>query len=90
MELWREHQSSVDLLLTDLMLPDGMSGKELAEKFHSEKADLKVIITSGYTPETLGQGFQNPNHATFLAKPFSIQMLLQAIRRVLDSENSDP
>jgi two-component system cell cycle sensor histidine kinase/response regulator CckA len=87
LELWNAHHANVDLLLADFMLPDGMSGPELAGKFRSEKPGLKIIVTSGYTPETLGSDFHSPEGVTFLPKPFSIQGLLQTIRRCLDNHS---
>ena len=85
-DLWKAHGPTIDLLLSDFMLPNGMSGNILAEKFRSEKPDLKVILTSGHTQETLGSDFRQPDGVRFLSKPFSIQALLQAVRRSLDNQ----
>jgi CheY-like chemotaxis protein len=42
-------RGEIQLLLTDIVMPDGMTGKELAAKLLEDKPDLKVIYTSGYT-----------------------------------------
>jgi CheY-like chemotaxis protein len=47
--LWQSHHDSIDLLLTDMRMPKGMSGLELAEKLRSTKPSLKVVMMSGYS-----------------------------------------
>jgi len=52
--VWQEHRDDIRLLLTDLVMPDGMSGKELAQRLLRENPGLKVIYTSGYSTEVAG------------------------------------
>ena len=54
LELWLAHAAEVDLLLTDLVMPGTLTGRELAERLHQEKPRLKVIFMSGYSPEAAG------------------------------------
>ena len=49
--LWEEHRSGVDLLITDIVMPNGMKGNELAERLRGESPELKVIFSSGYSPD---------------------------------------
>jgi CheY-like chemotaxis protein len=84
-DLWKKHGREVDLLLADFMLPDGVNGYDLAEKFRTLKPNLKVILTSGYSPEELGTGSARDG-AVFLPKPFSMRVLLQTVRRSLDNQ----
>ena len=46
LSVWERHRDSIQLLLTDMVMPEGMTGKELAEKLTRAKPDLKVVFTS--------------------------------------------
>ena len=83
-EVWKEHRNEIKLLLTDLVMPDGMTGKQLAEVLVQENADLKVIYTSGYSREIAGQGFVLQDGVNFLSKPFQAAKLAQTVRNSLD------
>ncbi|MEK7674235.1 MAG: response regulator [Verrucomicrobiota bacterium] len=61
-----------------------MSGLELAEKLQSEKPQLKVLYTSGYSAEIAGQDLALREGFDFLQKPYSPQKLLKAVRDRLD------
>ena len=54
MEFWRRHDKEVDLLLTDVVMPDEISGRKLAEQLQAAKPGLKVVFISGYSPEVAG------------------------------------
>ncbi len=82
--VWQKHQGAVDLLLTDMIMPDGLSGKDLAESLLGHKPALKVIFTSGYNVDDLGADLKN-NGAQFLQKPYSRITLAQAVRTCLDT-----
>ncbi len=70
LEVWATHKDEIDLLLTDVVMPDSISGRQLAQKLILEKPDLKVIFTSGYSPELLGADFEQETQHGFLAKPY--------------------
>ena len=53
LDVWKRGASQVDLLLTDMVMPGGMSGGALVKTLQSRKAQLKVIYTSGYSPEIM-------------------------------------
>jgi len=84
LHVWREQREAVALLLTDLVMPAGMSGQQLARQIHVEKPDLKVVFTSGYSAEIAGRELQLRSGETFLQKPFASDQLLETIRRCLD------
>jgi two-component system cell cycle sensor histidine kinase/response regulator CckA len=55
--VWEQHRDEINLLLTDMVMPGGMTGKDVAERFLKENPKLKVIYTSGYSVEFRHQGF---------------------------------
>lgn len=82
--VWRLHRADIDLLLTDYMMPDGMTGLELAKAVLAEAPELPVIFTSGYSAELAGRDLGVVRGRRFLAKPFTCQSLLVAVREELD------
>ena len=84
LELWQEHGDEIHLLLTDLMMPDGMHGKELAQRLVMKTPKLKVIYMSGYSADILDKDFPVQIGVNFLAKPFQMAELAQIIRDSLD------
>jgi CheY-like chemotaxis protein len=85
LKVWEEHHSRVQLLLTDIVMPEGMSGLDLAARLKVPRPDLKVIFTSGYAPELAGQELNLQEGQNFLAKPSRPHQILAAVRRCLDS-----
>ena len=84
LKVWQQHQNDIDLLLTDMVMPDGMSGRELAENLRGEKPHLKVVYTSGYSAETVGKNSGLREGLNFLQKPYHPRKLAQIIRDSLD------
>jgi len=84
-KVWKQHHKEIDLLLTDMVMPGGMTGKDLAERLLSEKPKLKVIYTSGYSIEVASRDFPLEEGVNFLAKPFGAHKLAQTIREKLDA-----
>ena len=86
LRVWDEYDGKIDLLLTDMVMPEGMSGRELADQLKRRKPNLKVIFTSGYSSEVLGKDFGR-NDTVFLAKPYLPPKLAQVVRQCLDSKS---
>jgi len=82
---WNRTQHKIDLLLTDLIMPNGMTGTDLAGKMQETHPHLKVIYTSGYGPEAVGGGLNLHEGVNFLAKPYYPNKLAQTVRARLDS-----
>lgn len=83
-ELWNQRRGRFDLLLTDVMMPGELSGRSLAEQFHSENPVLKVLFTSGYSCEMLSaNGALADGEVNFLQKPYRPEQLLETVRAVL-------
>ena len=79
LEVWAEHRKKIDLLLTDMVLPDGMAGPELAEILQASKPGLKVIYTSGYGTEKLAKDFILEPGLNFIQKPFHARKLAETV-----------
>jgi two-component system cell cycle sensor histidine kinase/response regulator CckA len=84
LEIWRERADEIDLLLTDIVMPEGVSGTDLAQRLRSERPDLKVIYTSGYAAEIFRGEVEFPEAAVFIPKPYDGEELLGTLRSVLD------
>ncbi|MCS7089850.1 MAG: ATP-binding protein [Verrucomicrobiota bacterium] len=87
LQLWQTHRNQIDLLITDMVMPGGLNGKELADRLRAEQPDLKVIFSSGYSPELFDQGV---NHlpGAFLPKPFTPAKLAATVRTCLDGKQT--
>ena len=85
LRIWDEHNGQFDLLLTDMVMPEGLNGRELAEQLKRRKPRLKVIFSSGYSAESSGKEFRDGD-TSFLPKPYLPQQLTQLVRRRLDTE----
>jgi PAS domain S-box-containing protein len=85
-EVWKRHRKEISLLFTDLVMPDNMNGRELAEKLRAEQPDLKVVFTSGYSADIVGKDFKLEPELNFLQKPYHPQTLAQTVRRCLDEK----
>lgn len=89
--VWAGHRETIQLLLTDLMMPDGMNGIELARQLVADKPGLRVIYSSGYSASVAGKDFPLSESANFLAKPYEVEQLAAIVRRSLDTRSSaDP
>jgi hypothetical protein len=77
----------IDVLVADVIMPD-MSGLELAEKVMDRSPQVRVVLLSGYTAETLDLGRVIERGATFVPKPISSGGLLRAIREASVGERS--
>jgi len=86
MSLWSQHQREIDLLLTDLVMPEGLSGLQLAQRLRRAQPGLKIIIASGYSAELTEKGLPPTDHFSFLPKPFDAAMLGKAVRACLDRQ----
>ncbi len=87
LEVWRESKDRINLVLTDLIMPDQLNGRELAEKLWAERPQLKVIFTSGYSAEVVGKDFVLRPDLNYLQKPYHPRKLALAVRDCLDAVN---
>jgi two-component system, cell cycle sensor histidine kinase and response regulator CckA len=86
LSLWKQHAPEIDLLVTDLLMPEGMTGLELADKLHAQKPALKVLYTSGSSLDELDKDWVRQAATHFLQKPYTPRQLAAAVRHCLDAE----
>lgn len=85
LSVWQEHSISVDLLFTDMVMPDGVNGRQLAEQLLASRPELKVIYTSGYSADIAEVDFTLREGLNFLQKPYPAQKLAEIVRECLDN-----
>jgi signal transduction histidine kinase/CheY-like chemotaxis protein/HAMP domain-containing protein len=87
LQVWWKHRTEINLLLTDMKMPEGVSGMELAEKMLQEQPDLRVIFTSGYSDDIVSTEVLERTNARFLPKPYSYTDITRLVRESLDSRS---
>ena len=82
--VWEQNKSPIDLLLTDMVMPEGLTGRELAKQLRAHQPALKVIYVSGYSLDSEGTTFRRRDASAFLQKPYHPKSLVKAVRECLD------
>ncbi len=75
---------SVDLVFSDVIMPSGMSGVDLAKELRRHYQDIKVLMTSGYPENVIDKDGIDSSEITLLRKPFKMADLAEAVRGALD------
>jgi len=83
-----EMQPRVDLLFTDIVMPD-MNGRRLADEAVQRRPELKVLYTTGYTRNAIVHNGMLDADVAFLPKPFTFEQLALKVRQVLDGEGAN-
>ncbi len=86
LRVWDQHQGAIDLILTDIVLPEGLNGRELATQLQARNPKLGVIFTSGYSADMAGRELTLREGENFIHKPASPQQLLEIVRQCLDGQ----
>jgi two-component system cell cycle sensor histidine kinase/response regulator CckA len=87
METWNDHRGVIDVLFTDLVMPKGMTGMELAANLKALRSDLKVIYTSGYSPDSIQTKTRLKEGLNYLSKPYSPPRLIQTVWACVNSSS---
>ncbi|MEC7524812.1 MAG: ATP-binding protein [Myxococcota bacterium] len=89
LELMRERPTPVDLLVSDVVMPE-MSGPELYAELRLAQPDLRALFVSGYPKDFLGAGGRVTESVELLLKPFTPVDLLRRVRAMLDASRRPP
>ena len=76
---------AVHLLFTDVVLPDAMDGRRLADEVERRRPGTKVLFTTGYTPNAIVHNGRLDAGVSLISKPFSFKDLAAKVREVLDA-----
>jgi PAS domain S-box-containing protein len=83
-QVWETRHTEIDLLLTDYVMPEGVSGRDLADELLSAVPTLRVVFMSGYSTDLAGRDFPARRGTSFVAKPFELDELTKVVRSTLD------
>jgi CheY-like chemotaxis protein len=82
LELFKQFDGNIHLLMTDIVMPK-LRGTELVAKITQERPDLAVVFLSGYTEEAVSR-LPGQVRISILEKPFTADALLRTVRQALD------
>jgi CheY-like chemotaxis protein len=77
-------EERIDVLFSDMVLPRGMNGAELARRARVRRPDLKIVLTSGYSEEALLRQGAIRQGQQIVGKPYRLAQVAQALRSILD------
>jgi CheY-like chemotaxis protein len=86
LQVWDRNPGGIDLVITDVVMPGGMSGRDLAARLRARRPDVKIIFTSGYNVEESPTDFFRRSDVVFLQKPYTRPTLAKAVRECLDKQ----
>ena len=79
-----DRPAAIDLVFTDVVMPGGMTGVDLAREIRRRQPDLKILFTSGYADPAIAEGGLLTGNAAWLGKPYSRADLASKLRELLD------
>lgn len=80
----KNYEGDIDLLVTDVVMPHAMTGRELADQLSDHYPDLKILFMSGYADNIVSQQDMMKPGTLFLQKPFALNELAEKVRFLLD------
>jgi two-component system cell cycle sensor histidine kinase/response regulator CckA len=84
LQVWETHRHEIDLLLTDLVMPEGITGRDLGVRLRDSEPSLPIVYMSGYSYEVAGDNFTLKEGVNYLPKPFDLASLAKIVRGMLD------
>lgn len=88
LDIWVQRGDEINMVVTDVVMPEGVSGLDLARRLVPERPGLKVVYTSGYGVNAMDTEFIRTSGGSFLQKPYSRYTLAKAVRECLDEPAS--
>jgi DNA-binding NtrC family response regulator len=88
LKIWSDQRDHIQLVLTDIIMPENLNGIELGRRLLAEKPSLKVIYTSGYTGNHEGRHTALIEGVNFIRKPFKPEAITKIIRKNLDGKTN--
>ena len=85
LRIWQERKAEIKLVLTDMIMPEGLSGKDIARRFKNDLPGIRIIFMSGYSADIAGTDFSQAEGDFFIGKPFEMHALATVIRKSLDT-----
>ena len=82
------HPGKIRLLFTDVVLPGGMNGRQLAEEARKSRPALQVLYATGYTRNAIIQQGRLDAEVELLTKPFTAEALASKVRQILNAQPS--
>ena len=83
LEVFNRHQGEVDLVVSDVVMPE-MDGPTLLKELRQQRPDLKIIFISGYAEDAFRRNLTEKEDFMFLQKPFDLKQLAAAVKAALD------
>ena len=87
LELMKEQEGAIDLVVSDVVMPE-MDGPSLLVELRKERPDLKIIFVSGYAEDAFKKNLPENEKFHFLPKPFTLKQLATAVKETL-AEDTD-
>ncbi len=87
LRICRENETPIHLVVTDMVMPGGMNGRELARELSQTRPGVPVLFMSGYVADAMDDGGAAEEPIHLLEKPFTPASLAQKVRDVLDTPN---
>lgn len=85
LKLWQQKKESVDLVLTDMIMPGSLSGPQVAQMMRADNPALQVIYSSGYSMDAMVDTTGDSDPRSYLPKPYVPSTLIKAIKTRLET-----
>jgi two-component system cell cycle sensor histidine kinase/response regulator CckA len=82
MELFDEQNGAIDLVVSDVVMPE-MDGPTLLKEMRARNADIRIIFVSGYAEEAFEKSLPENQQFAFLAKPFALSALIAKVKETM-------
>ncbi|MEM9015700.1 MAG: ATP-binding protein [Verrucomicrobiota bacterium] len=89
LELWESVENDISIIVTDVVMPEGVSGWDLAIEIHRRQPDLPILVTSGYGERPEDHGLENEPQIDFLQKPYESEEFRDRIEALLSAVGTE-